>query len=77
MEKKGYRQCTPRKNDPSITAEPWLAFTSGYVQRSIAKFPKQGSKTPWRLYQNYALDLATLKYSTVEDGTMEFSGRHA
>jgi cation diffusion facilitator CzcD-associated flavoprotein CzcO len=73
MEKKGYRQCTPRKSDASITAEPWIAFSSGYVQRSIAKFPKQGSRTPWRLYQNYALDLMTLKYNSLEDGTMEFS----
>jgi monooxygenase len=59
--------------DPSITEEPWIDFSSGYVQRSIAKFPKQGSRTPWRLHQNYALDLLTLRYSPVEDGTMQFS----
>ena len=38
---------------------PSLDFSSGYVQRSIAKMPKQGSKRPWRLYQNYALDIVT------------------
>ncbi len=74
MKKKGYRQCTPRKNDPSIVEEPAFTFTSGYVQRSIAKFPKQGSRAPWKLYQNYALDLVSLKYSGVEDGSLEFSG---
>jgi cation diffusion facilitator CzcD-associated flavoprotein CzcO len=73
MKEHGYRQCTPRRTDPSIQEEPWLTFTSGYVQRSIAKFPKQGSKAPWRLYQNYALDLLALRFSAVEDGTMEFS----
>ena len=45
---------------PTITELPSLDFSSGYVQRSIAKMPKQGSKRPWRLYQNYALDIVTL-----------------
>ncbi|MBA4211102.1 MAG: FAD-containing monooxygenase EthA, partial [Parvibaculum sp.] len=42
-------------------------------QRSIGKFPKQGSKKPWKLYQNYALDIMALKFGEVEDGAMEFS----
>jgi cation diffusion facilitator CzcD-associated flavoprotein CzcO len=70
----GVRQCTPRRNDPSVTEQPWIDFTSGYVQRSLHKFPKQGSKKPWRLYQNYLLDLVTLRLGSVDDGTMEFSG---
>jgi hypothetical protein len=52
---------------------PSLNFTSGYVQRSIAKMPKQGSKRPWRLYQNYALDIITLRYGKVDDGVMQYS----
>jgi hypothetical protein len=43
------------------------------VQRSIASFPKQGSKAPWRLHQNYALDVMALKFGAVEDDAMEFS----
>jgi cation diffusion facilitator CzcD-associated flavoprotein CzcO len=73
MDQRGYRQCTPRNEDPSITATPWIDFTSGYVQRSIDQFPKQGSKTPWRLYQNYALDLVSLRFAAVDDGVMRFS----
>jgi monooxygenase len=73
MEKTGQRLCTPRKNDPSITEEPFANFSSGYIQRSVAKFPKQGSRRPWRLYQNYALDLVALKYSGLEDEAMEFA----
>ncbi len=74
MAKHGYRQCTPRNHDPSITAEPWIDFTSGYVQRSLDIFPKQGSKAPWRLHQNYARDLLALRFGKVDDGVMEFSG---
>jgi cation diffusion facilitator CzcD-associated flavoprotein CzcO len=75
MDERGYRQCTPRRNDPSIAEEPWIDFSSGYVQRSIAQFPKQGSKTPWRLHQNYALDILMLRFGSLDDGTLEFGGR--
>jgi hypothetical protein len=34
--------------------------------------PRQGSKTPWRLHQNYVKDLSMMRYGRVEDGTMEF-----
>ena len=74
MDRHGYRQCTPRRTDPTVTEEPLIDFSSGYVLRAIDKFPRQGSKTPWKLYQNYALDLMTLRYGPVDDGAMEFSG---
>jgi monooxygenase len=73
MDAHGYRQCVPRNRDPTIAELPLIDFSSGYVLRSIDKFPKQGSRTPWRLYQNYALDILTLKFGPVEDGAMEFS----
>ena len=73
MDEHGYAQCTPRNRDPSITEEPFIDFSSGYVQRAIEHFPKQGSKAPWRLYQNYALDILTLRYGAIEDGTIQFT----
>ena len=74
MDRTGTKVCTPRLTDPTVKPEPWVDFSSGYFQRSIAKLPKQGSKRPWKLYQNYALDIVTLKFGKVEDGAMEFSG---
>jgi monooxygenase len=73
MDRHGHRQCTPRNHDPSITEEPWLDFSSGYVQRAVAKFPKQGSRAPWKLHQNYALDILSLRLGSIEDDAMEFS----
>ena len=73
MARTGLRQVTPRNHDPDIERQPWLDFTSGYVKRAMEKFPKQGSKAPWKLHQNYALDLTSLKYAKLEDGTLEFS----
>jgi monooxygenase len=75
MEKHGYRQCTPRNVDPSLAVEPWIDFSSGYVQRSLHTLPKQGSKLPWKLYQNYAFDIMMLRYGSVDDGVMEFQGK--
>jgi hypothetical protein len=74
MDKTGARQCTPRLRDPEVVPEPWVDFSSGYFQRSLDKFPQQGSKRPWKLYQNYPLDILTLKFGAVEDGAMEFAG---
>jgi cation diffusion facilitator CzcD-associated flavoprotein CzcO len=73
MQKTGMRQATPRNNDPDVEQRPWLDFSSGYVQRSIDKFPKQGDRAPWKLHQNYALDILLLRHSKIDDGVMEFS----
>ena len=72
MDKNGFARCTARLKDPSIEREPVLDFTSGYVQRALHTLPSQGSKTPWRLHQNYIKDLSMLRYGRVDDGTMEF-----
>jgi monooxygenase len=77
MDERGYRICTPRNRDPSVVPEPMIDFNSGYVVRAIHQFPRQGSRTPWRLNQNYARDILALRYGSVEDGAMEFSNPSA
>lgn len=71
MERRGMRQVTPRVG-AEVTREAFLDFTSGYVQRAIDRFPKQGDKRPWRVHQNYTLDLIDLKFGGIDAG-MEFS----
>ena len=73
MSEGGYTSCVP-KRDPSIAERPFIDFSSGYVLRLLELFPKQGSRAPWRLHQNYALDIVNLRYGSVEDSAMEFSG---
>ena len=73
MDKKGVKQCTPRNTDPSVVEENFLNLASGYIQRAAGNLPKQGNKSPWKLYQNYALDMAMLRLGSVEDGVMVFS----
>ena len=73
MDARGYRQATPREPDPAIATEPFLDLASGYVLRSIHTLPKQGSRAPWRLYQNYARDVLLMRRGPIEDEGIEFS----
>ena len=71
MDKQHYRMVTPRTGGEQGTA-PLLDLASGYVHRAIAEMPKQGAKHPWRLRQNYLLDLMTLRFGAVVDPALEF-----
>jgi cation diffusion facilitator CzcD-associated flavoprotein CzcO len=73
MDENGFDYCVPRNLDPSVTPVPFIDFNSGYVQRSIDSFPKQGSRRPWKLHQNYALDILDLRHTSLDDGVLEFA----
>ena len=75
MDTHGYASCVPRRGGGSITEQPLLDFTSGYVQRDIGMFPRQGSKRPWRVHQNYVLDRMSFRLAKFNDGIMEFTRR--
>jgi cation diffusion facilitator CzcD-associated flavoprotein CzcO len=71
MDRHGQAVCMPT-HDAAVSPEPFLSFTSGYVKRAIDLLPKQGDRKPWRLYQNYLLDLLTLRLGKIDDGVMAF-----
>jgi monooxygenase len=73
MDRKGARQVTPRNGVESAAAPFVQKFTPGYMQRVIAEWPKQGAKAPWRVYQNYLRDIASLKWGRVANAALEFS----
>jgi cation diffusion facilitator CzcD-associated flavoprotein CzcO len=72
MDAHGYSRCAPEV-DPSVTEEPLLDFTSGYVLRSLDQFPKQGSEEPWKLRQNYVFDIRAIRRGAIDDGAMRFA----
>jgi hypothetical protein len=72
MDTHGYRRCAPELTDPSVKEEAIMALASGYILRSLDQLPKQGSKEPWKLRQNYALDIRTIRRGPIEDGSMRF-----
>jgi len=61
------------QRDPDTNEAPFLNLNSGYIQRANHLLPRQGTKAPWKLHQNYARDLMMLRYGKLKDGTMEFS----
>jgi cation diffusion facilitator CzcD-associated flavoprotein CzcO len=72
MDRTGTSICVPRNDDPSVTEEPLIDFQAGYVLRSLHEFPKQGSKAPWKLRQNYPADVLALRYGSLTDAGMKF-----
>jgi cation diffusion facilitator CzcD-associated flavoprotein CzcO len=73
MDRKGMSQVTPKNGAESAVANFVENFSSGYVRRAVAAWPKQGSKAPWRVYQNYFRDILSLKWAPLDDGALEFS----
>lgn len=73
MDENGYKKCMPVQNDPNLEVEDWLDFSSGYIRRVIHTLPKQGTKKPWRLDQNYMVDRKMIGKAELNDGVMEFS----
>lgn len=68
-----YDAVVPRVNDDDVEARPLIHMTSGYFARAKHLLPKNGSKMPWKLYQNYFLDRVMLRRGKIEDGSLEFS----
>ncbi len=75
MDRRGYAICTPRLRDVAIAEGRTLPLTSGYIERAKDLLFKQGARKPWRLNQNYALDVMTLRFSAIKDGALEFRRR--
>jgi hypothetical protein len=55
MDAQGYAVATPRP-PRAMATRPLLDLSSGYIRRSLAALPSQGTRTPWVLRQNYLRD---------------------
>jgi monooxygenase len=73
MDQRGFKQCTPRHDGSPVETQPLLELKSGYVERGVGQFPKQGREAPWVLRQNYVSDLLSLHFGRVNDGALEFA----
>src|SRR3712207_8776320 len=71
LDDQGYASATPVA-PPEGGDEPFLDLASGYVQRSLAHLPKQGSRKPWKLHQNYLRDVALMRRGPLDDEGMTF-----
>ena len=76
MDRKSYAVVVPRRQE-EVKPEALLNFQSGYVQRASHILPKQGSRRPWRVYQNYLMDMLMTRYGRMADGVLQFYSRNA
>jgi len=80
MDQIGAHQVTPRlrDTDTDMPARPWIdGFSSGYMQRMMHRFPKQGDREPWINPQDYARDRKMIRFGKLEDGALVFEKRGA
>jgi monooxygenase len=76
MDARGAKQVTPRlrPGDANMRQRPWIdGFSSGYVQRAMERFPRQGDREPWVNPQNYRSDKAMIRRGEIEDGVLQFT----
>ncbi len=67
MDSQGYVKAVPTVDESTIEARPLLGLNSGYIQRATGVLPRQGSRDPWNLRQNYVLDAFTTRFGDVNE----------
>ncbi len=80
IDETGTSQAVPRLRDAdqNMRARPWIDdFSSGYMERAMSRFPKQGDHEPWLNPQNYGRDKQMIRFSPLEDGALIFGRRAA
>ena len=77
MDAKGCDTVVAEHPGNSVDERPFMEFTPGYVLRSLDVLPKQGSRTPWRLNQNYLLDTRLIRRGKVADEGLHFTKHRA
>jgi monooxygenase len=76
MQQRGLDSVVPVADEEAMASTlPFLNLSSGYIQRATALLPRQGARAPWRMYQNYLLDLLSLKFSPLRGGALRFGRR--
>lgn len=58
----------------TVEEEELFDFSSGYIKRSINELPRNSTKMPWKLNQDYLFDKKILLKEAVDDGVIQFYG---
>lgn len=67
MKEHNFATCIPEFDYENLQTERLLDFDANYILRAEKILPKQGSKAPWKVYQNYVKDVFALKYGSITD----------
>ena len=72
MDKHNKKVCVTETSEDNMATIPLLDLQSGYIKRAKKNLPKQGTKKPWKLYQNYILDRISLGMTPVTDDIISY-----
>ncbi|MFJ6104276.1 flavin-containing monooxygenase [Streptomyces sp. NPDC092359] len=76
MDRHGHTSVTPvaTEADRSPVSVLGESLTSGYIARGDATMPRQGTRDPWRVRNDYYHDRRALRRSPVDDPALRFEG---
>ncbi len=77
MDAKGFETVVVEHPGSDVEERPFMEFTPGYVLRSLDELPKQGSRTPWRLNQNYLRDIRLIRRGKIAGEGLRFAKKPA
>jgi monooxygenase len=77
MDANGFDTVEPQHPGDAVDELPFMDFNPGYFQRSMHLLPKSGSRAPWRLKQNYFMDLQLIRRGKVDDEALHFAKKPA
>jgi monooxygenase len=73
MDQTGDKMVVPSAEGVEVTKSPLFDLEAGYMKRAADRLPKQGSKSPWTVDNNYLADRPVLKKSKIQDEFLRFS----
>ena len=77
MDDNGFDTVVVEHPGSDVEERPFMDFTPGYVLRALDELPKQGSRTPWRLNQNYLRDIRLIRRGKIADEGLRFAKKPA
>ncbi len=73
MDANDYESVVVERPGSDVQECPFMEFTPGYVLRVIDELPKQGSRKPWRLNQDYLRDIHLVRRGKIDDEGLRFA----
>ena len=74
MDRHGYVQAVARATDADRANDSVMGvLAAGYVQRADDRLPRQGTRGPWKVRNDYLRDAPVLRSGAIEDGVLQFS----
>ena len=67
MDSQGYTSAYPHLGSTVMPEKPTFDLDAGYIKRSPHALPKSGTKRPWNVRHNYALDTVEHRFDRIEE----------